>query len=65
MAHERTVYLAKAKNGQYARADGTLTADARYAELFDTPQAIVAWFHGEDVETFQAVPMTAVPKEIR
>lgn len=64
MARERTVYLAKAKNGQYARADGTLTADARYAELFDTPQAIVAWFHGEDVGMFVPVAMTAVPKAI-
>lgn len=63
MTNERTVYLARAKNGHYARADGTLTQYVRYAELFDTPDAIAAWFHGEPVEKFEAVAFTAVPKQ--
>lgn len=62
MANERTVYAARAANGQYARADGSLTTDVRYAELFGTPEAIIAWFNGEPVGTFEPVAFTATPK---
>lgn len=61
---ERIVYLAKAKNGGYARSDGTLTLLIEQAEWFNEEKDIANWFSDQPADEYEAVPFVMSRKTI-